>query len=104
MDFPTTEVERIRSIAAAVPTVLDVYLDRPAILTPFADDVAALIANFGVSDTALLRTLFGVRLAQGTLPFDLPRSMAAVEGSRSDVPFDTKDPLFHCGHGLQTRS
>ena len=27
-------------------------------------------------------------------------SAAAVEASRSDVPFDTADPLFRFGHGL----
>ncbi|WP_402468156.1 hypothetical protein [Isoptericola aurantiacus] len=37
---------------------------------------------------------------RGRLPFDLPRSTAAVEASREDVPFDTIDPLFRCGHGL----
>jgi beta-glucosidase len=26
--------------------------------------------------------------------------MAAVVASRSDVPFDTADPLFRFGHGL----
>jgi beta-glucosidase len=100
LEFPESEVERIRAIASVVPTVLDVYLDRPAILTPLVDEVAALIADFGVSDLALLRSLFGDRAPVGTLPFDLPRSMAAVEASRPDVPFDTQDPLFHYGHGL----
>ena len=31
---------------------------------------------------------------------DLPRSTAAVEASRPDVPFDTVDSLFRFGHGL----
>lgn len=38
---------------------------------------------------------------QGSLPFDLPASMAAVEANRPDVPFDTSDPLFRFGHGLR---
>ena len=36
----------------------------------------------------------------GKLPFDLPRSMAAVEASKEDVPFDTENPVFKFGHGL----
>jgi beta-glucosidase len=36
----------------------------------------------------------------GRLPFDLPRSMAAVEAGLSDTPFDDPDPLFRYGHGL----
>jgi len=31
----------------------------------------------------------GGRARPGKLPFDVPRSMAAVEASRPDVPFDT---------------
>ena len=27
--------------------------------------------------------------------------MAAAESSRSDVPFDTVDPIFRFGHGLR---
>ncbi|TXK03502.1 hypothetical protein FVP60_11530 [Microbacterium mitrae] len=38
----------------------------------------------------------------GTLPFDISVSMAAVEASREDVPFDTVDPLFTAGFGLQS--
>lgn len=36
-------------------------------------------------------------------PFDLPSSMRAVEDSREDVPFDTAEPLFRCGHGAVAR-
>jgi beta-glucosidase len=35
------------------------------------------------------------------MPFDQPRSMDAVEHSREDVAFDTKDPVFRFGHGLR---
>ena len=50
---------------------------------------------------AYLDVVFGAAQPGGSLPFDLPQSMAAVEASRSDVPFDTADPLFTFGHGLR---
>lgn len=100
LDYPGAEVERIRGIAAAVPTVVDVFLDRPAILTPIVGHVAAVVANYGANSRALLDVLTGAAEAKGHLPFDLPSSMAAVEASRPDVPFDTVDPLFRFGHGL----
>ncbi|MGG7452919.1 glycoside hydrolase family 3 protein [Plantibacter auratus] len=100
LDIPADEVERLRALALTVPTVLDMHLDRPAILTGVADAVAALVASFGGSDAAFLDVVFGRALPEGRLPFDLPRSMAAVEASRSDVPYDTEDPLFRFGHGL----
>lgn len=99
LDFPVEVVAHVREVAAQVPTVLDVFLDRPAILTPF-DSVAALTGTFGASPNALLDVLFGAFAPAGKLPMDLPRSMAAAEARRPDVPFDTVDPLFRFGHGL----
>ncbi|WP_091229609.1 glycoside hydrolase family 3 protein [Microbacterium sp. 3J1] len=100
LEFPADVIARIRSIAAVVPTVVDVLADRPPILEPITDAASAVTVNWGASGAALLDVLAGVVPAQGRLPFDLPRSMAAVEASRPDVPFDTVDPLFRFGHGL----
>ncbi|MCZ9883453.1 glycoside hydrolase family 3 protein [Arthrobacter sp. B2a2-09] len=101
LDFPAEQVDRLRALAATVPTVVDVFLDRPAILTPFIDEVAAAVVNFGASGSALLDVLFGEVQPQGSLPIELPSSMAAIEASRPDVPFDTAAPLFRFGHGLR---
>lgn len=43
---------------------------------------------------------FGRAEAEGRLPFELPRSMAAVAASRPDVPDNTLDPVFRYGHGI----
>ena len=101
LEFPPSELERIVRICDAVPTVIDLYLERPVVLGPLARAAAAIIGNFGIDEEALLEVLFGETSPEGNLPFDLPRSMAAVTASRSDVPFDTKDPLFRFGHGLR---
>ena len=100
LDFPAEVIAHVADIAAQVPTVVDVFLDRPAILGLIVDAAHAVVANWGVSAAALLDVLSGTFPAQGRLPFDVPRSMAAVEASRPDVPFDTEDPLFRFGHGL----
>jgi beta-glucosidase len=100
LDFPAEVVDRITALAAQVPLVLDVYLDRTAVLTPFDGVVQAMVADFGASDAALLDALTGRIPTRGRLPFELPRSMAAVEASRPDVPSDTADPLYPCGAGL----
>jgi beta-glucosidase len=44
--------------------------------------------------------VFGRAAPGGRLPFELPSSMAAVLRQRSDVPYDSGDPLFPFGHGL----
>ncbi|MBF4585696.1 glycoside hydrolase family 3 protein [Curtobacterium sp. VKM Ac-2887] len=101
LDFHPAELEHIRTVAATVPTIVDVYLDRPAIVAPFLDDVASLIVNFGSHDDAFVQVLFGALEPLGKLPFELPSSMAAVLASREDVPSDTDDPTFAFGFGLR---
>lgn len=100
LEFPAHVVAQVAEVASEVPTVVDVFLDRPAILEPITATAAAVVTNWGVSPEALLDVLTGGAPAQGRLPFDIPRSIAAVEASRPDVPFDTADPLFRFGHGL----
>ena len=99
LDFPADVVERITALAARVPVVLDVTLDRPAVLTPFDGVVAALTASFGSSDAALVDALSGRIPPRGRLPFELPRSMDAVRASRPDVPSDSVRPLHPPGAG-----
>jgi beta-glucosidase len=101
LEFPTEQRDHHAAICSAVPTIVDVYLDRPAVLTDLAGQAAALLGSYGSSDEAFLDVIFGIAQPEGSLPFDLPRSMAAVEASRSDVPFDTVDPIFRFGHGLR---
>ncbi|MFE2559573.1 glycoside hydrolase family 3 protein [Streptomyces sp. NPDC059352] len=98
--FAEPELTGILGLLAAVPTVVCVNLERPAVLPEIAERAAALIADFGASDEALLDVAFGRAKAEGRLPFELPRSMAAVEAARPDVPNDTVDPVFAHGHGL----
>jgi hypothetical protein len=101
LEFPADERDHHAAICSAVPTVVDVYLDRPAVLTDLVPQAAAVLGSYGSSDEAFLDVVFGIAQPAGSLPFDLPRSMAAVEASRSDVPYDTADPLFRFGHGLR---
>ena len=100
LDFPADRAEHFNRIANAVPTVFSIYLDRAAILTSVVESMKAIVADYGAADSALLKVLFGDAKPEGKLPFDLPRSMAAVEASREDVPFDTANPLFKFGFGL----
>jgi beta-glucosidase len=101
LEFPAAERDHHADICSAVPTIVDVYLDRPAVLSHLADQAAALFGSYGSGDEAFLDVVFGDAEPEGSLPFDLPRSMAAVVASRSDVPFDTADPVFRFGHGLR---
>ena len=93
------EYEAFKQVSSVVPTVVTVYLDRPAILTPLKERARAVIANFGVSDAALLDVLAGRAKPEGKLPFELPSSMDAVLAQKSDVPHDSARPLYPLGFG-----
>ncbi|MFJ7202358.1 glycoside hydrolase family 3 protein [Streptomyces sp. NPDC098789] len=99
--FPEPELAGILGLLDTVPTLVCVNLERAAVLPEIAERAAALIADYGAADAALLDVAFGRAEAQGRLPFELPRSMAAVAASRPDVPNDTLDPVFPAGHGLR---
>ncbi len=87
----------IKETAARVPTVVVVYLDRPAILTNLQPLARMLIGEFGVSDAALFDALTGRVRPLGRLPFELPRSMDAVRAQQGDVPHDSPSPLYPIG-------
>jgi beta-glucosidase len=100
LDFGADELARLIALMRRVPTVVDIYLDRPAVIPELAEAAAALLADFGVSDAALLDVVFGRTTPKGVLPFELPSSMDAVRRQLPDVPYDSENPLFPFGHGL----
>jgi len=100
LDFKEPEKSRILNILDRVPTVVDIYLERPAVIPEIAERSAALLGNFGAKDDALLDIIFGRFAPQGKLPFELPSSMDAVRKQKADLPHDSENPLFEFGHGL----
>ena len=59
-----------------------------------------VIGVFGVFDEVVLEVIFGNFNPTGKLPFDIPSSMKEVNDQLSDVPDDTRNPIFRYGHGL----
>ncbi|MDR6974242.1 beta-glucosidase [Streptomyces sp. 3330] len=101
LDFPEDRLKEILGLLDTVPTVVAIHLERPAVIPEIADRSAALLAVYGTGDRALLDLLFGRSAPEGSLPFQLPRSMAEVEAGRPDVPQESTDPLYPFGHGLR---
>ncbi len=100
LDFKGAELTSILELMNTVPTVVIIELDRPAVIPEINHSARALLADFGAIDAAVLRVVFGEERPRGRLPFELPSSMEAVRKQRSDVPFDSKNPLYPFGFGL----
>lgn len=97
LEFAPEVAERLRTLSAQAPVILVVHLERPAIIEPLFPSCAAVVVEFGASDKAVLEVLTGRTPAEGSLPFDIPRSVEAVRTSRVDVPADYASPLFPAG-------
>ena len=100
LDFKEPERTRILDLLGRVPTIVDICLDRPAVIPELAEHSASLLADFGADDTAVLDVIFGRYVPSGRLPFELPSSMESVRRQKEDIPFDSEQPLFPFGHGL----
>ncbi len=100
LDFKEPEKSRILEIMNSVPTIVDIYLERAAVIPEIAAASVGLLATFSVADTAVLDVVWGKFKPTGKLPIELPSSMAAVRAQKEDVPYDSENPLFPFGFGL----
>jgi beta-glucosidase len=100
LDFKGQALQDILTLEKTVPTVVDIYIDRPAVVPEISQNAKALLVNFGSDDTALLDVVFGKYKPGGHLPIELPSSMEAVRNQKEDMPYDSKDPLYKFGAGL----
>lgn len=101
LDFKGAEKEDILALLGTVPTIVDIYLDRPAVIPEISAKAKALLADYGASDAALLDVIFGKAKPEGKLPFELPSSMEAVRKQKEDLPYDSENPLYRFGFGLR---
>ncbi len=100
LGFATADIDWLLELMRRVPTVVDIYLDRAAVIPEVADGAAALLASFGATHEALLEIVLGRAAPTGALPFELPASMESVRNQLPDMPYDSSDPLLPFGHGL----
>jgi beta-glucosidase len=100
LSFAEEEKAHLLDIMERVATIVDIYLERPAVIPEIAEKSAGLLANFGASDVAVLDVIFGDFTPSGKLPFEMPSSMEAVRRQKEDLPYDSENPLFSFGYGL----
>ncbi|MBL8204186.1 MAG: glycoside hydrolase family 3 C-terminal domain-containing protein [Blastocatellia bacterium] len=100
LTIPAARLTSVRALMQKKPTIIVMQFDSPYVIPELANESAALLATFGVSDEALFDVLMGKFNPTGKLPFELPASMDAVRAQLEDMPYDSKAPLFKFGAGL----
>jgi beta-glucosidase len=100
LDFKGEAKAEILTLCQTVPTIVVLYLDRPAVVPEISAAAWALVGEYGASDMAVLNVVFGKARPEGKLPFELPSSMEAVRDQKADLPYDSKNPLYPFGFGL----
>ena len=100
LDFKGEAKTEILGVIEAVPTIVVLYLDRPAVIPEISAAARALLGEYGADDVAVLNVVFGKARPEGKLPFELPSSMEAVRNQKTDVPFDSENPLYPFGFGM----
>ena len=100
LDFKGEAKAEILALLKAVPTIVVIWMDRPAVIPEISAAARALLVDYGASDAAVLDVIFGRARPEGKLPFELPSSMEAVRRQKPDVPYDSEHPLYPFGFGL----
>ena len=88
LDFKSPAKEEILALLKTVPTIVVLYLDRPAVIPEINSAARALLGEYGADDAAVLNVVFGKASPEGKLPFELPGSMEAVRNQKEDLPHD----------------
>jgi beta-glucosidase len=105
----TPSLDTIKQVMAEVEdpekVVLHVYFRQPFVMEEASGlrDSGAIVAGFGMSDTALMDILSGKVSPQGRMPFALAGTADAIREQYSDLPGykeTTDGELFPFGFGL----
>lgn len=105
----TPSLDTIKQVMSEVEdpskVVLHVYFRQPFVMDEASGlrDAGAIVAGFGMSDTALLDVLSGKVAPQGRMPFALAGTAEAIREQYSDLPGykeTTDGELFPFGFGL----
>jgi len=97
------DIQVVMDAVGGEKTILSIYFRQPYALDEECGlrSAGAILATFGVSDSALMDVLTGKSAPQGKLPFALPDSLAALLSQDSDAPgYKENNTLFPFGYGL----
>ena len=100
LDYTDKQKRKLAKIMENCPTIVCINMVRPAVIPEIAEHADGILCDFGAKEAIILEAVFGEFSPSGKLPFDLPGSMDAVRKQKCDTPFDSENPLYRFGFGL----
>ena len=97
------DIQAVMKEIGADKVVLSINFRQPYVIDEASGfrQAGAIVACFGIGNTALLDVLSGKAKPQGKLPFALANNLQAVIDNQPDAPgYPAKDTLFPFGFGL----
>ena len=95
-------LEEARRLMGSKPVILCMHMHNPTVPAEWEGIADGILIHFGCSLMAQLEILFGQKAAGGKLPYNLPKSMAAVERHNED---DIRGPEpYICADGTVWRA
>jgi beta-glucosidase len=97
------DIQAVMKEIGADKVVLSINFRQPYVIDEASGfrQAGAVVAGFGVGNTALLDVLAGKAKPQGKLPFALASNLQAVIDNQPDAPgYPAKDTLYPFGYGL----
>jgi len=97
------DIHAVMKEVGAERVVLNIYFRQPYVLDEASGlkRAGAILAGFGVSDSALMDVITGKFPPRGKLPFALANKLQAVIDNEPDAPgYPAADTLYPLGHGL----
>ena len=98
-----SDIQAVMNEIGADRVVLNIYFRQPYVIDEASGlkDAGAILAGFGVSDSALMDVITGKFAPKGKLPFALANNLQAVIDKQSDAPgYRADDTLYPFGFGL----
>lgn len=80
------------------PVIVVASINNPMVMSEFEPQVDGIIAEFGVSKSAVLDVIFGDFSPTGRLPIQIPKDMDTVENQCEDVALDMEVHIDEMGN------
>lgn len=97
------DIQVVMNEVGAENTILSIYFRYPFVLDDASGmkNAGAILATYGVTDTAIMDVVSGQFNPQGKLPISLANNARAIVDQAPDAPgYAEEDTLFPFGHGL----